>query len=341
MDKELNRRNFIKATTLAGLGLAIPGNVFSSSKATSQNLQKIGIIGLDTSHSIAFTKTINNSEGKEELSGFRVVAAYPQGSSAIEISRKRIPAYTEEIKAMGVEIVDSIDDLLKKVDVVLLETNDGNLHLEQALPVLKAGKRMFIDKPIAASLKDTLAIFEASKRYNTPIFSSSSLRYEQAIQEILKSNKIGEVLGVDAYSPATLEKSHPDLFWYGIHGVEILFTLLGSGCKSVVRIYNEATDVVTGTWNDNKIGTFRGIREGKTDYGGTAFGSEGIEHFKYTSGYEPLVVEILEFFRSGIPPVSPEETIAIYAFMEAADESKRQGGTPVQIDSVLSKAKNR
>jgi predicted dehydrogenase len=339
MNKEFNRREFIKTTTMAGIGLSIPGKITYSNENIFSQTTTVGIIGLDTSHSIAFTKAINNPEGKPELSGFKVIAAYPQGSTDIESSIKRIPEYTDEIKKMGVEIVDSIDTLLTKVDVVLLETNDGKPHLEQALPGLKAGKRMFIDKPIAASLKDTVAIFEASKKFNTPVFSSSSLRYEKSIQDLLKTNKIGKIIGVDAYSPATLEKTHPDLFWYGIHGVEILFTLLGAGCQSVVRVHNEAADVVVGTWEDNKIGTFRGMREGKAWYGGTAYGTEGIETFTYGSGYEPLVAEILEFFRTGKPPVSPEETIAIYAFMEAADESKRQGGIPVKIETVLASAR--
>ena len=118
--------------------------------------------------------------------------------------------------------------------MVLLETNDGRPHLEQALQVLKAGKPMFIDKPVAASLSDAIAIYDAAKNYKVPIFSSSSLRYMESVQDVVKG-KIGTVLGADTFSPATLEKSHPDLFWYGIHGVEILFTIMGTGCKQVTR----------------------------------------------------------------------------------------------------------
>ena len=94
-----------------------------------------------------------------EFGGYKIVAAYPQGSLDIESSTSRIPGYIEEVKKRGVEIVDSIQELLEKVDVVLLETNDGRRHLEQAIPVLKAGKTMFIDKPITASLENSIAIF--------------------------------------------------------------------------------------------------------------------------------------------------------------------------------------
>src|SRR5690606_37166381 len=163
----------------------------------------------------------------------KVVAAYPYGSKEIKSSAERIPGYTEEIKKMGVSIEGSISELLEKVDVVLLETNDGRLHLEQALQVFKAGKRVFIDKPIAASLKDAVAIFEASKKYNVPVFSASSLRYIKGANDIDKN----EVVGASTYSPASIEKSHPDLFWYGVHGVETLFTVMGTGCQEVVRVH--------------------------------------------------------------------------------------------------------
>src|SRR5205823_1180022 len=89
---------------------------------------------------------------------------------------------------------------------------------------------------------------------------------------------------------------------------------------------------------DGRIGTFRGIRGGASGYDVLAFGSKSIGLAGGKGGYEPLVKEIAKFFRTGVAPVSAEETIEIFAFMEAADESKRQGGAPVTLDAVLKKA---
>ncbi len=305
--------------------------------ADDAKLIRIGIIGLDTSHAPAFAKELNNPQAKEDVAGCRVVAAYPKGSPDIQSSVTRVPGYTEELKKLGVEIVDSIDVLLTKVDAVLLETNDGRPHLEQAIPVLKAGKPLFIDKPIAGSLVDTIALFELAKKHKVPMFSSSSLRYGEGAQAI-RSGKIGDVLGCDAYSPCSLEKTHPDLFWYGIHGVETLYTCMGAGCETVVRVSTADTDLVVGTWKGGRVGTFRGIRKGGSGYGGTAFGAKGVSDLGKFGGYRPLVVEIVKMFKTGTPPVSAEETIEIYAFMEAADESKRKGGVPVKISEVMEKA---
>ena len=213
--------------TTAGVALGLTGSAFSlSGKNVPRENNRVGIIGLDTSHSVAFTKTLNDPKAAPEFGGYKVVAAYPKGSKDIESSIKRIPGYTEEVQKYNVKIVDSIKKLLNEVDVVLLETNDGRLHLEQALQVFKAGKPTFIDKPIAASLADTMAIFEAAKKYKVPVFSASSLRYMTGAQEVVQG-KIGKVLGAEAFSPMHLESTHPDLVWYGIHGVETLLYRYG------------------------------------------------------------------------------------------------------------------
>ena len=301
---------------------------------------RLGIIGLDTSHAIAFTKLLNADDPSPELANCRVVVAYPQGSPDIESSVSRVPQYTADIQQLGVRIVDSIDALLKEVDGVLLETNDGRPHLAQLRPCLRAGKPVFIDKPIAGSLRDTIAIFEEADASGVPVFSSSSLRFMKSAQEV-REGSIGKVTGCDAYSPCALEKTHPDLYWYGIHGVEILFTVMGPGCESVTRTSTKDFDVVVGKWKDGRIGTFRGLRSGKRGYGGTVYGIKGNATLGPYDGYRGLVVEIVKFFRTGQPPVDPKETVQIYAFMEAADESKRQNGIPVTIQEVMAKAVGR
>jgi predicted dehydrogenase len=301
---------------------------------------RAGIIGLDTSHVVAFTKVLNNPNSRNDFAGVRVVAAFPGGSPDIASSRDRVGGYTKQLRdEFKVEIVGSIDDLVAKVDVVLLESVDGRPHLKQVIPVLKAGKTVFIDKPIAGSLADALLIFALAKKYKTPVFSSSSLRYYPGIAGAKKNAKTGEVVGCLTYGPCSLEEHHPDLFWYGIHGVESLFTIMGTGCRTVSRASTPDTDVVTGIWADGRIGTFRGIRRGAAGYDALVFGSKGIALAGGNGGYEPLVKEIVRFFKTGHAPVSAEETIEIYAFMEAADESKRQGGRPVTIESVLQKAR--
>lgn len=335
---------------IRSLFLAVGALALFSLNASAQHI-RAGIIGLDTSHVLAFTKTLNANPQKPEVMGVRLVAAYPQGSKDIPSSTQRVPEYTEKVKAMGVEIVPSIHDLLDKVDVVFLESNDGRVHLEQVLPCLEAHKPVFIDKPIAGTLVDAIKILDASKKASIPVFSSSSLRFGKGTQAV-RGGSVGKVQKANTTSPASLEEHHPDLFWYGIHGVESLFTVMGTGCKSVKRgtVMEEVTTVdkatkkeskqtvsritVTGTWEGGRTGTFT---ESK-GYGGKAVGEKGEADIGTYDGYDPLLYAAVHFFRTGVAPVSPEETLEIYAFMEAADESKRRGGAEVTIKEVMDKA---
>ncbi len=305
----------------------------AASFAEGETQLRVGIIGLDTSHVIGFTKILNDPNAAPELANCRVVAAYPKGSPDIESSVVRVPRYTREIQEYGVKIVDSIAELLTQVDAVLLETNDGRPHLEQLRPVLKAGKLVFIDKPIAGSLRDAVQIFREAKQAGVAVFSSSSLRFGKNTQAA-SAGSLGRISYCETFSPATIEKTHVDLFWYGIHGVEALFTVMGTGCKTAARSAEDGKIVVTGDWGEGRIGVFR---ESKGN-GGKAKGDKGEGPVGQHDGYRPMLVEIVKFFRTGKPPVTPAETLEIYAFMEAADESKRRGGAPVTLESVLKAA---
>jgi len=340
MQKFQNRRNFIKTAAITGIGLGLSGSVSSIyAKNDIENGKRVGMIGLDTSHVVAFTETLNDQSVGSEFAGYKIVAAYPtEGSLDLPASINRLEDFTERVSNMGVEIVDSIEELLKKVDVVLLTSVDGRRHLAEALPVLRAGKPIFVDKPFTASLSDAIILFDKAEQYNVPIWSSSSLRFMEDAQAVARGKK-GKVVGAFTYSPAVIQQTHPDLFWYGIHGIEILYTVMGVGCQGVERTHTEGTDVVVGVWQDGRIGSFRGTRTGKHNYGGTAFGENGNMTLGGYQGYEPMVKEVVKFFQSGEPPVSREETLELLAFMEAADESKRLRGASVKLGVIWKRAR--
>jgi hypothetical protein len=299
---------------------------------------RVGMIGLDTSHVPAFAKFFNGPKLEGDLAGIKVVAAYPGGTD-FPPSKNRVAMFTEQLRGMGIEIVDLIPKLLEKVDAVLLESVDGRIHLKEATPVIEAGKPLFIDKPAAGSLADTIAIFELAKQHSVPCFSSSSVRFGAGIQELKKNEALGVIAGVETWGPCSYQEGTPDMFFYGIHGIEALFTLMGTGCETVSRIQTTDADVLTGVWKNGRAGTYRGLRRNKADFGAVAFGTKAIVPTTKGDGYEPLCREIAKFFKTRTPPVLAEETIEIFAFMEAADESKRQGGAPVSLKDVLAKAR--
>ena len=300
---------------------------------------KIGIIGTDTEHCIAFTEFINNPNAPGHAGGGQVVAFLKGGSADIPSSIARVEEYAAKLeKEMGVKLVGSIEELCAEVDCVMIESVDGRPHLAEARKVIVAKKRLFIDKPLAGSLRDAREIARLAKDAGVPVFSSSAYRYYDSMIELQKTD-VGGIRSAISYGPSPIEEHHPDLFWYGIHPTEALFTVLGPGCESVARTHTADTDVVTGTWSGGRIGVLHALRSKPTPHKVTVFGANGFAEQKSAGdSYAPLVREIVRFFQTGVAPVSIEETIEIIAFLEAADESKRRGGATVKLSEVVEKA---
>ncbi|MBN8246934.1 MAG: Gfo/Idh/MocA family oxidoreductase [Verrucomicrobia bacterium] len=292
---------------------------------------RIGVVGLDTSHATAFTEILNDPAAPGHVPGAKVVAAFKGGSPDIESSWSRVDGYTRVLQEkFGVTVYATVEELCRHVDAVLIESVDGRPHLAQARPVIAAGKPLYVDKPMAGSLADVREMFRLAAAARVPIFSASSLRFATNTLAA-RAGAVGTVTNAVTSSPAHLEKSHPDLFWYGIHGVESLFTVMGTGCESVRRGTNAAGGIeVVGRWRGGRVGTFS---EGK-GYSGTAQGTGGALAVGSFEGYAPLVAAIVTFFQTGVSPVPPAETVEIFEFMEAADESRRRGGAEVRLSEV-------
>ena len=274
---------------------------------------RAGIIGLDA-HALPWTKIINDPNAEGIFAEMKVVAAVPGGSLDIPQSVKLLKERQAEVGKLGVQMVDSIERLLPKVDVIMILSIDGRKHLEEVRPVIAAGKPVFIDKPIAASLTDAIEIFRLAEQYDVPCFSSSALRFAKQSANVRDDPQLGEVVGCDQFAPCPLEPHHPDLFWYGIHGVEPLFAIMGTGCVSVTRVHTAGTDLAVGVWKGGRIGTFRGIRDGRRGYGSTVYRTHGIVPGGGFDGYEPLIKEIIQFFKAGTAPVSAQGNVGDIRF---------------------------
>jgi len=292
---------------------------------------RLGIIGTDTSHVIAFTEMLNNPTSPDYVPGARVVAAYKGGSPDVESSYKRVDKFAEELSTKWkVELVSDIATLCRKVDGVLLESGDGRVHLAQIKPVIAAGKPVFIDKPLASTLDDAREIARLAKQVGVPWFSASSLRFA----EIATSMKFSDITSAITWGPGPLEPHHQlDLSWYAIHAVELLYTLMGTGCEEVTRTYTPESEVVVGKWKGGRLGTVQALRP-YGHFGAVVFRPEekvNQSDPKATDSYHPLVVEIVKFFETKQPPFPNDETLEIFAFMDAAQRSKEAGGAPMKL----------
>ena len=291
---------------------------------------RLGIVGTDTSHVTAFTEILNDENSPDHVPGGHVVAAYKGGSADVESSATRVDKFADELRTKWkVRFFSTIPELCRNVDAVLLESVDGRVHLEQARPIIAAHKPVFIDKPLASTLADVREIARLAAAAGVPWFSSSSLRFG----EIASTMKFADATGVATWGPGPLEPHHQlELSWYAIHPIELLYTLMGPGCEEVSRIYSPGADVIVGRWKDGRIGTVRAIRP-YSDYGAVVFRPKQIVESPShaADSYRPLLVEVMKFFETGQPPVPNQETLEIYAFMDAAQRSKDEGGKPMRL----------
>src|SRR6266849_5850585 len=291
---------------------------------------KLGMLDFDTSHVVEFARRLHHKGvAKEQWVDGAEIAVACAGES--RIMPERIPGYKKEIEKLGIPLVDKPADMIGKVDGMLIESQQGGVHWERARPFLEAGLPCFIDKPFTCSVADARKLTALAEEKKVPIFSSSSLRYAPDLVQFMADPKHGRVLGAVAYGPASLHDLNPGLYHYGIHAVEVLYTLMGPGCQRVTCTHERDADVVTGQWKDGRLATVRGVRSGKADYGCLVFTEQRVQAVAIGTAdiYRQLLKKIVEMFQAKKAPLDIAVTVEIVAFIEAALKSGQNHGVGV------------
>ncbi len=298
---------------------------------------RIGFVGLDSSHCTAFTDLLRSGQSDLATEQVRVVAGWTGGSADFPLSISRAARFTEQMRERGVQIYPTPADVLENSDAIILGAVDGRCHLELARQLFPAGLPIFVDKPLAHNRDAALQIAQLGERCGTRWFTASALRYQQSLLGALESAADDKVISCDCYGTVKVMPGHLELAWYGVHGIEAIYSVLGQGCQEVRRVRTERGDVITGIWHDGRIGTFRGLHEGEQAAGfGMVIGrQQSVVPLQFPADYGGLVDEIVKFFRGGEVPVTAAESLEIFAFMQAAEESGRQQGRPVLLRDCL------
>ncbi|MEY2724751.1 MAG: hypothetical protein RLZZ458_618 [Planctomycetota bacterium] len=309
---------------------------------TSQPPLRIGFACLDSSHCTAFTRLLQNAPNAPSdplhRANAQITVGWPGGSPDFPLSRDRVAGFTAEMQQLGVHIAASLDELLEQVDAVILGAVDGRQHVQLARQIFPAGLPVFVDKPLAHNLEAAREVAEIGRQTNTPWFTASALRYQRALTSTLTELQADAITGCDCYGTLRHGRDHLELAWYGIHGLEALYAVMGPGCHTVSRIRTDCGDITVGHWPNGRLGTFRALPAGcqPEGFGLTIFGTQHIRSLQFPATYDELLAVIIQFFRTRRSPVPHSESLEIFAFMHAAEESSRNYGIPVQLDSATS-----
>lgn len=290
---------------------------------------RIGLVGLDTSHVIAFTKLLNVVTEKDHIPGARVIAGWPGGSNDIDVSRNRVDGFTKDLRdTYGVEIMDSPEDVARASDLVFITAVDARVHKELFARIAPFKRPTFIDKPFTTSLADAQAIFRLAEQHDVPVMSCSSLRYADGLTKALKGSP---VIGCDAFGPMDLIPQLPGFFWYGVHVVEIMQRIMGTGCRSVTVTKTDDFDLLAGRWDDDRVATMRGIRNGHKKFGVTLHRKNDFDFVNLQQNARTWYANMLEAILTSLPQgrsdVAKEESLEVIRIIEAANESRETGKT--------------
>jgi len=292
---------------------------------------RLGIIGLDTSHVTAFTRLLNDPLAAHHVSGGRVTAAYAGFSPDWELSRSRVQGFTAELRdKFGIKILPTPQAVAQEVDLVLLESGDGRVHLEQFQCIAPFQRPVFIDKPLANTLADAVEIVRLAKKAGVTMMSCSPLRFADPLVAALANPPGGQpITGVDVFGPISFQPTQPGWFWYGIHTVEILATALGMGCQRVRVTPSDGAEILQATWADGRVGTIRALRSQSWNYGCTLHYGNTFRFVDIGAGARPTYVGLLErvltSLPAGKPDVSIDQTLEIIRILEAANRSRETG----------------
>lgn len=297
---------------------------------------RIGFIGLDTSHVSAFARFLNDPNDPNYKPGSPVTCAWPGGSPDFKASIDRVGGFTQELReSFGVEILDTPEAVAEACDLIFITAVDGRTHPDLFLRVAKAGKPVFIDKPFALSVTEAREMIALAAAEGITLMSCSSLRFSEELLAAVKAGR-DEILGCDLYGPMSEEATQPGLFWYGCHTVEMLVSVMGTGCREVRCLKTDGHDVVTATWTGGRVATVHGLRGGHWKFGAVIHRTDGPIFVDGSAGRPPylcLLDAILESLPNGRSAVPPEEMLEVVSIIAAANESRLNNGRPVTLPS--------
>ena len=263
---------------------------------------RIGMIGLDTSHVGAFAKLLMDPSSPHYVGGGRVTAAYPGGSSDFDLSINRVEGFTNTLRdEFDVSIVDSPEAVAEQADLVFILSVDGRVHRSLFDRVAPYGRPTFIDKPFAVTTEDARAILDTAQSASIPVMSCSSLRYADPLVEALRDDSAGSIVSVDVWGPLNFVDTQPGYFWYGVHGFEMMVAAMGVGCENVNVSQFDQGEVASMQWNDGRVATYRGLKQGAGTFGAVIHREKGAQYVDIAQAKRPYYAGLIEAILRSLP----------------------------------------
>jgi hypothetical protein len=312
----------------AGCGEDRGGNLKRSEDTPVADVVRVGMLGIENSHSVAYTRLWQGEASPEErVAGARVVACLFQARTDQDADDEK--KFLAQLQEMGVEkVVSKPEDMLGDVDAVAVVSRDGNEHLPLAAPFLKAGLPTFVDKPMATDLKVAREIVALATAGNAPLFSASAVRYAPEVTEYQGArDDFGAVRTGTVWCPASR-----DLAFYGIHAVEVMSALWGPGAKWVSAFHSDEKHLAWVGYEDGGVYACQLVRYGYPGFWFTYLGEKKSGATEIHSTYVPICQAMTRMFHDRRTPLDPAISLESVAILEAFGKSR--DGAVVELASL-------
>lgn len=244
------------------------------------------------------------------------------------------PADAPKVAAASLieHVVDHPEEVIGKVDAVIIATDDGDDHVRRARPFIEAGLPVFVDKPLATNTGD-LRQFIQWKTDGRALLSTSGMRYapEMRLSESQRE-MLGEFRWVTSFTCKTWER-------YGIHALEAVYPLVGTGFVSVLTLHQDGSDVVHVRHESGCQVTLAAIHDAYGSFGAVhLYGTKGQLALSLKDTYSAFRAQLLAFVemvRTGEPPFFFQQTVELMAIIIAGIRSREQGGAVIFVRDIL------
>ncbi|MBA2247324.1 MAG: Gfo/Idh/MocA family oxidoreductase [Chloroflexia bacterium] len=277
---------------------------------------RIGLVGVNTSHADAFSRIFNGSADEApRLESGKVVSIW--GGDPERVATLAANHWIETTVSDPAEMIGAVDAVL-----IVDDTGGGALHDELARPFLMAGLPVFVDKPMTTAYPDAVALFDLAEAHSAPLLSCSALRFAVEI-EAAKNGlaAVGTLSSIVSVGPG-------DWFYYGVHAVELLGVVAGTGASWVHRHALPNKDITVIGYEDGPAAVVETLRDAAYVFHLTAFGADGFTsvHVQDAMGfYTNTMRAFATMAETGVAPLHREQTLEVIAILEAGNRSAERG----------------
>ncbi|MDD9986614.1 MAG: Gfo/Idh/MocA family oxidoreductase [Spirochaetaceae bacterium] len=285
---------------------------------------RIGIIGLDSSHTIEFTRRFQAPDCPPEQRVAGVTVTRCMRFETPFQDRAGLDGRQRELEGWGVEVTEDFDTAVAGADAVLIEINDPGLHLQYVRRCAGLGVPLFLDKPLAQDLAAGLEIARLAAEHDLRICSASSLRFAAGLQDACAA--LPAPRHVTTFGPINRAAAGSSIVWYGVHAVEMLVRAIGRGAITVATHRWGEDAILVVDYADGRTGVVE-LFVG-SGYGGVLRGGKDVVPYTVDQAgiYTAMLSELVPFLAGGASPVPLEDAVEVIAILDAAERSSQAGG---------------